>query len=179
MVFVCEHLRTDLPSAAAGELDRLGQMLPGFAPDRVRAYELDFPPLGGSTVVLAAFLPGATEERKPQLLVAPSAGPVQRIDLPGLEPGWNLVQTLAVGACDADADGDEDVLVLALLEPLSGRSQDYWSQGFVFLSQTDGTLAPYTEVNDALARLDGTVGTLEAIRDLLRSRTATGRGNLH
>jgi hypothetical protein len=135
---------------------------------------IDTGPLRGSGVVLAAFLSGSGKYDKPQLLLYRAGKLVQRIALPGMEPGWNLLETLAVGVCDADADGDEDILVLALLEPLSGRPEDYWRSGFVFLSEQDGTLLPHAEVNDALNRLDGDIESLETIRALLRSGTTRG-----
>ena len=147
--------------------------LPGLVAEMDQAFRVKGGPLDGRLLFFASVdRDGApTAGRAPSFVVASGKDVLAITPLPGLIEGWNVVKVLAVGTT-APPRKDVALRVLAVLtlEPMSGRSSDYWNQGFVIDLFADGHVVVDAALNKALAEAKPRPETIKAMRAFLAAR---------
>lgn len=136
--------------------------LPGYSLDIDQVFRINAGPLKANEILFATKLPGEGEGL-PKFVVARAGRVVDSKELPTLEEGWNLV---AVQAVSAEERGEKGLRIFAVLtlEPLSGRSDDYWEQGFVFDLLSDGKIETNNDLNQRIAKTKPRIKSIKELK---------------
>lgn len=157
--------KVDIP-----DLDK--SLFKGYFLNDDQVFKITSGALKNKTILFTTVDPvNSDQSRLPQFVVLDNNTIVDQQNLPTLEEGWNLVAVDAVAALSqADANSDIRILAILTLEPLSGRSQDYWQQPFVLDISSNGKINTNTRLNHDLAKRFHSIKTIKSLKEYLKNR---------
>lgn len=165
------------PAATAPVLEQVSEVsadpngLKGYTFLTDQAFKIKSGALNGKVVFFAAKNLGASSDIIPRFVVTENDRITDSLEIPTMQSGWNIVevQAVAFGGPEA-ARFPVRILAILTLEPMSGRSSDYWDQAFVLDLDKDGRIEPNSALNLELSNTKPRIKTIKSLRSFLRKR---------
>lgn len=159
-----------LSNVNAGLLEKIAKSdidsssMPGYTLDFDQVFKISSGSLKGKTIVFA-FSELGGESQVPKFVLADGKNIVDQVELATVENGWNIVSVDAVMATAAKTSNSGlRILAILTLEPMSGRSSDYWQQGFVFDINEPGKIDQSVALNTKISEHKPRIKTLKALK---------------
>lgn len=159
---------TELLQLKIAELDPA--VMPGYVFDFDQVFKINSGPLKGKTIFFAlndreAEVDSKTKPARPQFVVADTKILIDHKAVPTLEEGWNISSVDAMAVMENKAAAVPlRILAILTIEPVSGRSSDYWQQAFVFDLTKEGKIKENVSLNKKLSNVKPAIKTIRALK---------------
>lgn len=145
-------------------------LLSGYSFESDQAFKISSGPLANKLIFFASRDSSQNNHSiVPQFVVVEGKVVIDHQPLPTIEEGWDIITVDAVSYIDPpNKDIEIRIIAIITLEPLSGRSSDYWQQPFVFDLHRDGKIDNNTSLNEKLSKAKPSIKTIKALKNYLK-----------